>query len=167
MHWLIDGHNLIGHMPNLQLSDPNDEEKLMQYLRRYRARTGHQLTVVFDAGQSYQPADKKKQGGVTVQFAPHGQTADRLIEQQVRRVKNPQAMIVVTSDRSVQQAARQMGVRVVTAQEFSQQLLNLSTGSAAPADEDAQADLQLSADEVEEWLSIFEQGKNDPEDSPH
>lgn len=139
----------------------------MQYLRRYRARTGHQLTVVFDAGQSYQPADKKKQGGVTVQFAPHGQTADRLIEQQVRRVKNPQAMIVVTSDRSVQQAARQMGVRVVTAQEFSQQLLNLSTGSAAPADEDAQADLQLSADEVEEWLSIFEQGKNDPEDSPH
>lgn len=166
MHWLIDGHNLIGQMPNLQLSDPNDEEKLLEYLRRYRARTGHQLTVVFDAGQSYQPATKKKQGGITVQFAPHGQTADRLIKQRVRRVRNPQAMIVVTSDRAVQQAARQMGVRVVTAQEFSQQLLNLSV-SGAPTDEEAQANLQLSADEVEEWLSIFEQGKDEPKDSPH
>ena len=166
MHWLIDGHNLIGQMPNLQLSDPNDEEKLLEYLRRYRARTGHQLTVVFDAGQSYQPATKKKQGGITVQFAPHGQTADRLIKQRVRRVRNPQAMIVVTSDRAVQQAARQMGDRVVTAQEFSQQLLNLSV-SGAPTDEEAQANLQLSADEVEEWLSIFEQGKDEPKDSPH
>ncbi len=167
MHWLIDGHNLIGQMPNLQLSDPNDEDKLLAYLRRYHARTGHQLTVVFDAGPSYQPAATKKQGGVTVQFAAHGQTADRLIKQRVRRVKNPQAMIVVTSDRAVQQAAQQMGVRVVTAQEFSRQLLNLSAASAGPTDEDAQANLRLSADEVEAWLSIFEQGQDEPENSPH
>lgn len=161
MHWLIDGHNLIGQMPNLHLSDPNDEVKLLEYLRRYRARTGHQLTVVFDAGPSYQPAAKKKQGGITIQFAPHGQTADHLIKERVRRVKNPQAMIVVTSDRAVQQAAQQMGVRIVTAQEFSQQLLNLSA-SAAPTDEDVQANRQLSKDEVEEWLSIFGQGKDEP-----
>jgi predicted RNA-binding protein with PIN domain len=166
MHWLIDGHNLIGQMPNLHLSDPNDEEILLEYLRRYRARTGHQLTVVFDAGQSYRPATKKKQSGITVQFAPHGQTADRLITERVRRIKNPQAMIVVTSDRAVQQAAQQMGVRVVTAQEFSRQLLNLST-AAKPSDEDVQANRQLSADEVEEWLSIFEQGKDESDNPAH
>ena len=163
MHWLIDGHNLIGQMPNLQLSDPNDEEKLLEYLRRYRARTGHRLTVIFDPGQSYQPAAKKTQGGLTIQFAAHGQTADQLIMRRVRRVKNPLAMIVVTSDRAVQQAARQVGVGVVTAQDFSQQLLNLSSGSESQADEDFQTDLHLSADEVEAWLAIFEQGKNDPE----
>jgi predicted RNA-binding protein with PIN domain len=122
--------------------------------------------VVFDAGQSYRPATKKKHSGITVQFAPHGQTADRLIKERVRRVKNPQAMIVVTSDRAVQQAAQQMGVRVVTAQEFGRQLLNLSA-AAAPNDEDVQANRQLSADEVEEWLSIFAQGKDESDNPAH
>jgi predicted RNA-binding protein with PIN domain len=161
MHWLVDGHNLIGQMPNLRLSDPNDEEKLLEYLRRYRARTGHQLTVVFDAGQSYQPAETKKRGGITIQYAPHGRTADQLIIRRLRRVKNPQGTMVVSSDRAIRQAARQVGVRVVTAQEFGQQLLALTSGSNPTEDEDNQADIRLSADEIEEWLSIFSQQDND------
>src|SRR6185503_5443592 len=119
MQWLIDGHNLIGQMPNLRLHDPNDEAKLLEYLRGYRARTGHQVTVVFDSGLSYRAAETKKSGGVTVQFAPHGQTADQIIAQRIRRVKNPQDLKVVSSDRAVQQAARQARVRVLTAPEFA------------------------------------------------
>lgn len=45
MHWLIDGHNLIGKMPTLHLDDPHDEEKLVQILQQYRARTGHKITA--------------------------------------------------------------------------------------------------------------------------
>jgi predicted RNA-binding protein with PIN domain len=165
MHWLIDGHNLIGQMPNLRLSDPNDEEQLLEYLRRYRARTGHRLTVVFDAGQTFQPAQTKKQGGITVKFVSHGQSADQIIKKRLRQVRNPQGTIVVTSDRAIQQAARQAGVRVVTAQEFGQQLLQLSSGSKSGDDETNQADLHLSADEVEEWLAIFEQRADDSEDT--
>ncbi len=162
MHWLIDGHNLIGQLPNLHLSDPNDEIKLLEYLQRYRARTGHRLTVVFDAGQSYQPAEKKKQGGLTVQFASHGQTADKIIMGRLRRVKNPQSMILVTSDRALQQAADQARVRWISAQEFGQQLLQLFAAEVEPIEEDAgnQANIQLSADEVDEWLAIFKRRKN-------
>lgn len=167
MHWLIDGHNLIGQMPNLRLSDPNDEEKLLEYLRRYRARTGHRLTVVFDAGQTFQPAQTKKQGGLTVKFVAHGQSADQIIKKRLRQVRNPQGTMVVTSDRAIQEAARQAGVRVVTAQEFGQQLLQLSSGSGSEADETNQADLHLSADEIEEWLAIFGQQTDGPKDSTH
>ena len=167
MHWLIDGHNLIGQMPDLRLSDPNDEEKLLEYLRRYRARTGHRLTVVFDAGQTFQPAQTKKQGGITVKFVSYGQTADQIIRKRLRKVSNPQGMMVVTSDREIQQAARQAGVRVVTAQEFGQQLNQLSSGNKSEEDENNQTDLHLSADEVEEWLAIFEQRTDDSKDSAH
>ena len=97
MRWLIDGHNLIGRMPDLRLDDPNDEEKLLQHLRRYRAKTGHSITVIFDPGHSYQPGQTKKEGGITIQFAPPGKTADQLIMRRIRKVKNPQAVIVVTS----------------------------------------------------------------------
>lgn len=165
MHWLVDGHNLIGQMPTLRLSDPNDEEKLVEYLRRYRARTGHRLTVIFDAGQSYHPAETKKRGGITIQYAPHGRTADQLIMRRLRQVKNPQGTMVVTSDRAVQQAARRARVRVVTAQEFGQQLLQLTSGDRPTEEEDSRADLQLSVDEVDEWLAIFSQQDNDQEDS--
>ncbi len=159
MQWLIDGHNLIGQMPNLRLDDPNDETKLVEYLRSYRARTGHRVTVVFDAGQGYRPAEIKKSGGVTVQFASPGQTADQVIARHIRRVKNPQEVIVVSSDREVQQAARQARVRVMTAREFAQQLLQESP-AAVEADRGSQTEVKLSADEVDEWLKLFKkQGK--------
>lgn len=154
MHWLIDGHNLIGQMPNLHLDDPHDEDKLLQYLRRYRARTGHPITVVFDAGYSYRSAQTQKQGGITIQFAPSGRTADQILMHRIRRIKNPQAYMVVTSDRAVQQAAVQAGVRTLSSGEFAQQLL-----SSPKPEADSQIDVQLSPDEVEEWLDLFNQSE--------
>ncbi|HXV97436.1 MAG TPA: NYN domain-containing protein [Anaerolineae bacterium] len=154
MQWLIDGHNLIGQMPNLRLDDPNDEAKLVTYLQSFRARTGQRLTVIFDAGQTYRPAETKKVGGVTVQFAPHGQSADQIIKGRLRRVKNPQEIIVVTSDRAVQAAARQARVRVLTSGEFARQLLPASP-EAADEDRGSQTEIKLSADEIDEWLKLF------------
>ena len=156
MQWLIDGHNLIGQMPNLRLDDPHDEEKLLDYLRRYKARTGHGITVVFDSGGGYRLGGTKKQGGITVQFAPSGKTADQIIANRVRKVKNPQAVMVVSSDRAVQRAAQQAGVRTLNAGEFAQQLYQGSDASSGP-DAGSKADIKLSPDEVDEWLDLFNQ----------
>lgn len=156
MHWLIDGHNLIGQLPHLHLDDPHDEAKLLEHLRRYRAKTGHSITVVFDSGLSYRPGVTKKQGGITVQFAPSGKSADQLIIRRIRKVKDSQAVMVVTSDRAIRQAATQAGIRVLNSSEFAQQLLQNPSG-AAPQDAGSQADVNLSPDEVDEWLNIFNQ----------
>ncbi len=155
MQWLIDGHNLIGQMPNLRLDDPNDEEKLLEELRRFRAKSGDQITVVFDAGQTYQPGTMIKRGGITIQFAPHGQTADAVIKRRLQKIKNPQATIVVTSDRAVQQAARHVQVRAITAQEFIQKRLH--NHAMIDGDEGSQTDVRLSSNEIDEWLDIFGQ----------
>jgi len=165
MQWLIDGHNLIGQMPNLRLDDPNDEEKLLGYLRRFRARTGHRLTVIFDAGYAYQSGSKQNRGGISVQFVSSGHIADQALVRRIRKVRNPQemmvvtsdqavAMMVVTSDQAVAQVARQAGVRVTSAGEFAQQLLQIS-----PTEQNDPADVNLSPDEVDEWLDIFNQDK--------
>jgi len=156
MQWLIDGHNLIGQMPGLRLDDPHDEEKLLEYLRRYKARTGHTITVIFDSGGGFSLGGKKKQGGITVQFAPSGKTADQIIANRVRRVKNPQAVMVVSSDRAVQRAAQQAGVRTLSGDEFAHQLLQGSDMSSEP-DAGSKADIKLSPDEVDEWLDLFNQ----------
>jgi uncharacterized protein len=155
MQWLIDGHNLIGQMPGLRLDDPDDEAKLVEYLRRYRARTGHHITVIFDTGQSYRVAETKKQGGVTVQFASPRQTADQIIIQRLRQVKNSQEVIVVSSDRAIQQAARQARVRILTSPEFAQQLLQELVVTGSDEEQPDRINRQLSPAEVDEWLTLF------------
>lgn len=152
--WLIDGHNLIGQMPGLRLDDPDDEEKLLEHLRRHRARTGHAVIVVFDPGPGHHSTTTKKQGGITVQFAPSGTTADQLIVRRVRQLKNPQETVVVTSDRAVAQVARQYYVRVIDSRTFARQYLQPRASSLTP-DEGSRADIKLSPDEVEEWLKLF------------
>ncbi len=47
MPLLIDGHNLIGRLPDLRLDDPDDEAKLVARLRTYCARTRKRITAVF------------------------------------------------------------------------------------------------------------------------
>ncbi len=53
MSFIIDGHNLIGVMPDINLADPDDEHRLLARLRAYRARSGGpSLIVFFDSGAS-------------------------------------------------------------------------------------------------------------------
>jgi predicted RNA-binding protein with PIN domain len=152
---IIDGHNLIAKMPNISLGDANDEAQLIQILRRYRARTGYRIVVVFDAGVAFQLGSKSSKGGLTVQYAPHSVTADALIKKRLRRIANPNQTLVVTSDREVQRAARQARTRVITSSEFAQNLQILQETSVALEEDDA----PLSAAEVDDWLTLFNERK--------
>jgi hypothetical protein len=150
---LVDGHNLIGKIPDLSLDDPDDEEKLLIRLRSYRARTGKRLAVYFDPGVAYRPPAEQAKGGLRVRYARAGQHADELIIRYLRRHRNPRELTVVTSDRRIQAQARLLGARVVDSSAFAAEL------SATPRQDDAAVVPSLSEDEVQEWLEIF--GKSD------
>jgi len=151
MPLLIDGHNLIGRgrLPGLRLDDPDDEAKLVSRLRAYRVRTRKRVTVVFDHGL---PGGRSalSGGGVEVVFASGRRTADGILRERVRRARDPRGLTVVTSDNEVIAAVRAGGARVMRSEEFAAQL-----SAPSPAD-DGEKDVHLSAEEVEEWLEIFE-----------
>jgi len=148
---LVDGHNLIAALPDISLAEADDEEKLILKLRRYRARTGRQIAVFFDAGAAFQTAKKKSQGGLKIRYAPHNSTADRLIINRLKKIRNPAEVLVVTSDRAIQQAARRAKVRVMSSAEFVQELDILSVTISETQE------ITLSEEEVEEWLTLFNQ----------
>jgi len=152
MHVLIDGHNLIGKLSDISLADRDDETKLLRRIQRYRARTGRRVTVFFDGGAVYKPGSTRKIGGITIRYAPHGVTADALIIKQLRRERNPKEVLVVTSDREIQRAAKDVRAKIVSSAEFADILADLlippSTANEEPA---------LSPEEVDDWLSIFGQ----------
>jgi hypothetical protein len=149
---LIDGHNLIGRLPDISLADPDDEVRLVARLQSYAGRTGKRVTVVFDRGLPGGRSQTLSRGRVEVIFAPTGRNADRVLMERIRRARDPSGLTVVTSDRQVIATARDRGARVVRAEAFVGQL------EPSPAPEDAgKPDATLSPEQVDEWLELFDE----------
>jgi hypothetical protein len=154
MRYLIDGHNLIGRLPDLSLADPYDEMKLVQLLARWRWRHGNPpVTVVFDPGEfPVHGAQRQRQSGIMVRYAPFNSSADAVLKRLIETSRQPAQMMVVSSDREIQSAARWAGARAMPAEEFASEL----TAPATPQ-EDSSRDEPLSPEEVETWLRLFQE----------
>ena len=157
MPLLIDGHNLIGRLPDLRLDDPDDEAKLVARLRTYCARTGKRVTVVFDRGLPGGRSRELSSGRVEVVFASSGHTADGILRERVRRSRDPRGLTVVTSDRQVITAVEARGARVTRSEKFAP-CLGVKAKAEAEVEVEVKRDVRISAEEVEEWLHIFGEG---------
>jgi len=154
MPLLVDGHNLIGQIPSLKLSDADDEGKLVMLLRRYStAKRSRQVVVVFDHGVYGHPL-KLDGYGITCHFARSPQDADAQLIKRLRALKRPRDWTLVTSDRQVARVAEERGVKVMSSQDFARQLLAAPARANAPPME--KPDVQLSEAEIAEWMEIFQ-----------
>jgi len=119
MPLLIDGHNLIGAMPDIDLAQSDDEHQLVLRLRTYCGEGRRQVTVVFDSGLGPAPSWNLSGGGVTVRFAPPGVEADRVIVRMVEKSASPAQITVVTNDRGLAGLVRAAGGQVRSATQFA------------------------------------------------
>ena len=159
MSLLIDGHNLIGYLPNISLADPDDEAQLVMRLRRYRAHTRQPIVVVFDKGAVTGSAPGLSGNGIKVIFARAGRSADALIIERLRKSKNPRDWTVVTGDRALAASARSLGARVTTPAEFAPRLSGpprARRGQRRPQDDAEALEKPTQVDDVDEWLKLFE-----------
>ena len=149
MPYLIDGHNLIGHLPGIHLDDPNDEALLVQRLIGFVARTRKRCVVVFDTGL---PGGKSRMstGSVEVVFASSPRIADKVILERIRTTRDPRNWTVVTSDQTVLEAARRQGMKTMTSGEFVAELRPRAK-RAGNGDKPS----GVAPGEVDEWLKLF------------
>lgn len=134
MTLLIDGHNLIGVMPGIDLADPDDEWQLVQRLRPYAAAKRQPLTVVFDSGLGPTPQWQFSGGGVTVHFAAPGVEADAVILRLLRASPQPGAVTVITNDQGLAGRVRAAGGQVRSATHFAAQLAPARSSARTPAE---------------------------------
>ncbi len=139
MALIIDGHNLIGVLPDIQLNEPTDEARLLARLRAYRAFSGQDLIVFFDSGDLPQPEGRAadwSSPGVSVHFARPGQTADDAIVAFLRNRPQPGQYAVVTNDVELMWRVQATGASVVRASDFAVKLTRpAGRGQPAPAEE--------------------------------
>lgn len=153
MPYLIDGHNLIGQLPDISLTEPDDEAKLVQKLLAFAARTSKHIIVVFDHGL---PGGRSRMstGSVEVVFAPQHLNADRILLERINTCEDPRNWTIVSSDRVVLATAERRGMRPVRSTDFAPQLQPPQRKKKDPRDK-LKHDAYVSKAEVEEWLRLF------------
>ena len=152
MPYIIDGHNLIPKVPGLSLDDPEDEAKLVELLTQFTQKTGKRIQVFFDRAPTGH-SRVRNFGAVVARFARSGQTADDAIYRYLQRLEGAaHNWTVVSSDHMVQNGARHARAKVIPSEEFARTLLDTINETHTSTKQD---DVNLSADEVDEWLHLF------------
>ena len=119
--WLIiDGYNLM-HQDGAMEGRRDDLQTARQRLvsRSERTATGlaSRITVVFDGREGGRDVALDAPN-FEVLFSPSNRTADGLIEQMVHDAKNPERILVVTSDWIEQRLVSVFGGSVISCREF-------------------------------------------------
>lgn len=117
-HLIVDGYNVTKQAwPELSLE--RQRAVLLAGLGPLAARTGVELTVVFDAADAHERPPVVAPRGVRVAFSPVGVIADDVIRDLVAAEPEGRVLLVVTSDRAVVTDTAGAGARVVGARALS------------------------------------------------
>lgn len=111
-HLVVDGYNVTktGY-PALPLD--RQRERLLRDLAPVGARTGSEVTVVFDGADLLHRPPVAPPRGVRVLFSPGGVTADDLVRDLVGAEPHGRPVVVVTSDRELADSVAADGARAV------------------------------------------------------
>ena len=174
MHYIIDGHNLIGKMPDISLKDPNDEVKLTMRIKSWVAESKkREVTLFFDGGIQGMTMNRMSSRNLKVIFAPAGKTADSLIISHLRKLKNPREYTLVTSDREIIGHAKTLRIRSLLSEEFIERMGFVfkeqsekapKTKKEAPSEKPDVA--KISDADVQEWLDLFGPVPDRPKANP-
>jgi predicted RNA-binding protein with PIN domain len=148
MPYLIDGHNLIGALPGLSLSDPEDERKLLDLLQAFSRSTRRKAVVYFDRGRPGTAAEFLSGGMVQAHFVPPPRRADDAILDFLRGRKDARHYTVVSSDSEIRAQARRAGAKVVSSEEFAREALVRRPSPAKEKPPEPPEDFKL-------WMDIF------------
>ncbi|HOE70798.1 MAG TPA: NYN domain-containing protein [Brevefilum sp.] len=163
MEIIIDGHNLIPHIPGIDLSDADDELRLISTLQEY-CRVRRAKAVVFFDGAPIGQARVQQFGRVTAHFVRVGMSADAAIMDYLQKLgKQAKNVAVVSSDRQIVRAARAVQAKVITSADFAAEWANLAQDEPGPDPRDQ----PLSAQEVDYWEKIFKQGREPKRGKPY
>jgi hypothetical protein len=159
MPYLIDGHNLIPKIAGLSLEEMDDEQQLIELLQEYCRLQRKQVEVFFDNA----PAGgvrARNMGLLIARFVRQGSSADYAIRQRLTRLgRSARNWTVVSSDQAVQAEARASQARAMSSEEFAGLLARALDESQHARGKEA--DASLSPGELDEWLRLFGERKDD------
>ena len=165
---LIDGYNLIRQSDRLSAQERRGglemgRETLVRTLAAYRAATGDRVSVVFDGDEGGGfISGASRQQGIEVSFSRPPESADDVIIGRIRRKHGKKAMLVVSSDREIQRAAKRNRIAAMKSEVFETEMLRrISQGKQGSGSEQ-----DAASEDAAYWERLFrtEKGMFEEED---
>jgi len=155
MPYIIDGHNLIGQLPELSLAEIEDEQQLIEILQDFCRREQRSAEVYFDNAPPGMPR-ARNYGRLSAFFSLAGKSADQAIAERLHRLgKEARNWTVVSSDRQVQAMAKAMRAKVLSAAEFARQLRK-TTSRPETHIHDKMEPSDVNSEDINYWLNMFQ-----------
>lgn len=146
MPYLVDGNNLIGVNPSLEIGSQESREYIIKKLLRFHRVTKKRVILVFDGAPDPFPARMEfSPKNFEVIFPKFGESADDVIRRMLR-----QGMILVTSDTELIEEARKKRIKWITSRDFWHLI------SSAKQEGKEKPDWNPTPQEIDAWLKIFE-----------
>jgi len=168
MRYLIDGYNLIHALGMIQRDLPpggleESRRRLLVFLAKAFGKDAA-VTIVFDAQHAPRNISRlQTHQGLHIEFAPAGQSADDRIETLIEEAAEPKALVVISNDMRLQDAARRRGARSWS-HEALLDFLDKPQSPAPPEKADsAEKPEPVSPEELKRWMQEFGHLQDDPE----
>ena len=147
MLYLIDAYNLIGKIDKISFSDPEKEDKLIEFILNRGVLDKDKFIVAFDGKRDLSPGVTKEQRGCfTLVFTELGQSADAYIIDYIRKASHKAKVIIVSSDNEILLAAKHKGLRSLKSEQFLAAYHNRQSIENKP---------DVSDSDTEFWLNKF------------
>lgn len=132
MLWLVDGYNVIRRDADLAAREAETLEAgraaLLRLLAGVARDSGERFLVVFDGAR--RGGGTAAEGQVQVRFSTPPERADDVLMREAARLRD--GAVVVTSDRTIADAARRTGAISVSAEQFLEAASGADAGDEEP-----------------------------------
>jgi len=156
MPYLIDGHNLIPHIPGMTLNDLDDEQALIELLQGFARQARTRVEVFFDRAPPAK-AGSRSFGVVKAHFIREGRTADQAIVSRLQRIKKQaKNWTVVTNDREILAEAKSIASKTLSSRAFASLLTSSNLFSEGEGEKGENPEVTQA--EMDYWLDQFNGG---------
>ncbi len=152
--YLLDGYNVIHHIPKFKLFLKHSLEQARQQLentiRSFLARKQVKIILVYD-GDRLIPESSPAAANFKIIFSKFPVKADAIIKNLIQRDQTPQQLCVVTHDQEICRFAQNHRAEFISPQEFFHRFLPRDE----PLELEKKYNQSLSAEELKLWLNLF------------
>lgn len=157
MPYIIDGNNLLGCAPDLDLNDPEAKTNIIFTIGKFQADKNTNVIIVFDGA----PHNGVRRQDITSKFTilyPHYKcSADDEIREILCGFTYFKDVVLVSSDRELKAFAREKGAKTINSIEFYFELKRFTHIRGKKEADQKRIDTKISAREIDHWMKIFDE----------
>ncbi len=149
MRYIIDGNNLMGKLLKRVENKDESRKKVIDFILKRFKNPKKKVLIVFDGHEESFLREGLNFGGIKVTFANSVEADDKIIHI-LRKSKNVNEEIVITSDLELQKRVKYFGAKTKTVEEFLSEFNQKEKKETLP-----EAKLSPKNVDINFWMDFF------------